>query len=73
VVAVQETTLDKEHPSRLSSQHELARAYQADGQIGEAVKLLKHVVAVEEKTLDKEHPNRLSSQHELARAYQADG
>ncbi|KAL4788952.1 purine and uridine phosphorylase [Aspergillus venezuelensis] len=36
---------DEEHPSRLASQHGLARAYQANGQIKQAVELLQHVVA----------------------------
>ncbi|KAK1623460.1 hypothetical protein BDP81DRAFT_331962, partial [Colletotrichum phormii] len=58
--------------ARLASQHELACAYQADGRVKDAIKLLEHVVEVEKTTLDKGHPDRLTSQHELARAYQAD-
>jgi hypothetical protein len=46
VVAVQESTVAEEHPSWLASQHELARAYRANGQIKQAVELLEHVVAV---------------------------
>ncbi|GKZ98251.1 hypothetical protein AnigIFM59636_002484 [Aspergillus niger] len=34
--------LAQNHPSRLTSQHELARAYQANGQVKEAVKLLEN-------------------------------
>ncbi|KAJ5151400.1 uncharacterized protein N7482_010652 [Penicillium canariense] len=64
---------DEEHPSRLASQHELARAYQSNGQIKQAVELLEHVVAVRERTLDEEHPSRLVSQHVLAGAYQSNG
>ncbi|KAG7423531.1 Kinesin light chain 2 [Fusarium oxysporum f. sp. raphani] len=56
-----------------SSQHALARAYQANGQIKEAVKLQEHVVAIHKKTLAESHPDRLASQHELAIAYQANG
>jgi tetratricopeptide (TPR) repeat protein len=44
-----------------------------DGQIREAVKLLKHVVTVRKSTLGKEHPDRLASQHALALAYEANG
>jgi hypothetical protein len=51
----------------------LAVAYEADGQVGKAVELLKHVVAVREKVLVEKHSDRLASQHELARAYEADG
>jgi tetratricopeptide (TPR) repeat protein len=69
----QKREYDEEHPSRLASQHELARAYQANGQIKQAVKLLEHVVAVEERTPAEEHPDRLASQHALASAYQANG
>jgi tetratricopeptide (TPR) repeat protein len=55
------------------SQHALARAYEANGQVKEAVELLEHVVSVQETTLAEEHPNRLLSQHALARAYEANG
>ncbi|KAM0346534.1 hypothetical protein ACHAP4_011692, partial [Fusarium culmorum] len=42
VVAIEETTLAENHPDRLASQHALAGAYQANGQVAEAVKLLEH-------------------------------
>ncbi|KAM0309970.1 hypothetical protein ACHAPQ_012532, partial [Fusarium lateritium] len=73
VVAVRETTLVENHPSRLALQHALAGAYQANGQIKEAVKLLEHVVTVQEMTLVENHPDQLASQHALAGAYQANG
>ncbi|KAM5361080.1 hypothetical protein ACJA88_014599 [Fusarium oxysporum] len=73
VVAVEEATLAENHPSRLASQHELARAYRANGQIEEAVELLEYVVAIQETTMAENHPSRLASQHALARAYQANG
>ncbi|KAI8648856.1 NB-ARC domain-containing protein [Fusarium sp. Ph1] len=73
VVAIRKKTLAENHPSRLASQHNLARAYQANGQIEKAVDLLEHVVAIQEKILAENHPDRLASQHELARAYQANG
>ncbi|KGO71455.1 Tetratricopeptide-like helical [Penicillium italicum] len=63
----------EDHPSRLAYQHELACAYQSNGQIKQAVELLEHVVAVRKRTLDEENPDRLASQHELARAYQSNG
>ncbi|KAF2628862.1 hypothetical protein BU25DRAFT_409876 [Macroventuria anomochaeta] len=65
--------LDEDDMDRLSSEHNLAGAYEADGQVKKAVDLLEHVVAVREKVLAEDHPSRLHSQHELARAYQADG
>ncbi|KAL4781260.1 hypothetical protein BJX76DRAFT_360039, partial [Aspergillus varians] len=37
------TRFDEEHPYRLASQHALAGAYQANGQIPQAVELLDHV------------------------------
>ncbi|KAF1984075.1 kinesin light chain [Aulographum hederae CBS 113979] len=61
-------------PDRLLSQRELARAYQANGQVKEAVKLLEGVVAIEEKkVLAEDHPDRLVSQHALALVYQVNG
>ena len=59
-------------PDRLSSQHALAGAYQADGQAKKAVELLERVVGVREKVLAEDHPSRLASQHALAGAYRAD-
>ena len=73
MVKVKEITLAETHPERLVSQHVLAHAYLANGQIEEAMKLLEHVVKIEEITLAETHPDRLVSQHELARAYQANG
>ncbi|KAF8861565.1 hypothetical protein BDZ45DRAFT_586608, partial [Acephala macrosclerotiorum] len=61
------------HEAILLSQHELASAYEANGQILEAIKLLEHVVKIEETTLAETHSNRLASQHELASAYKANG
>jgi tetratricopeptide (TPR) repeat protein len=65
--------LNKEDPDRLSSQHALAMAYRADGQVKKAVELLEQVVAVREKVLAENHPDQLASQHALAMAYEADG
>ncbi|KAF4440431.1 hypothetical protein F53441_12274 [Fusarium austroafricanum] len=73
VVAIREITLAEDHPSRLASQHELARVYQSNGQIQEAVRLLEHVVAVEGITLAESHPDRLASQRALAGVYQPNG
>jgi tetratricopeptide (TPR) repeat protein len=73
VVRAREETLDKTHPSRLASQHELASAYRADGRVKKAIRLLEQVVKTREETLDKTHPDRLASQHNLAMAYRADG
>jgi tetratricopeptide (TPR) repeat protein len=69
----QRSQLGEDDPDRLLSQHVLAMAYRADGQVRKAVALLEHIVEVEEKTLAAEHPSRLASQHALARTYQADG
>ena len=70
---IEDATLVKDHPDRLTSQHTLAQAYKANGQIKDAVQLLEHVVKVREITLTEDHPERLASQHALARAYKANG
>ncbi|KAH8591237.1 hypothetical protein B0O99DRAFT_520040 [Bisporella sp. PMI_857] len=59
----------EEHPDRLASEHELARAYLYNRQTKQAITLLEDVVAIEKKTLAKEHPDRLVSQQVLALAY----
>ena len=57
--------LKEDYPFRLASQHALTIAYQADGQVKEAVKLLEQVVAIREQVLKEDHPDRLASQHAL--------
>ncbi len=70
LVRIRDTSLSEDHPDRLASQHELARAYQANGQIRQAVQLLEQVVRIRETTLNEDHPRRLASQHALACASQ---
>jgi tetratricopeptide (TPR) repeat protein len=65
--------LPEDNPSRLASQHALAEAYRANGQVREAVALLEHVVAVQKRVLAEDHPNQLGSQHALAVTYRANG
>ncbi|KAM3497008.1 hypothetical protein MY10362_009625 [Beauveria mimosiformis] len=65
MVAIWNKTSAETHPSRLASQHELARAYQANGQVKEAIEMLEHVVAIREEALAKNHPDRLASQYAL--------
>ena len=43
-------------------------AYQANGQVKEAIELLEHVVAIKEKVLKDDHPSRLVSQNALLTA-----
>lgn len=65
--------LAQDDKDRLSSQHMLAVAYGANGQVKEATKLLEGVVAIEAEVLSEDHPDRLLSQQELAGAYHKDG
>jgi len=67
VVEIEEHTLAKDHPDRLTSLHTLAISYRDDGQIKKAISLLEEVVEIREHTLAKDHPHRLGSEHELAR------
>ncbi|GMG17376.1 unnamed protein product [Aspergillus oryzae] len=53
--------------------HTLAIAYQANGQIKEALKLLEYIIAIRTEVLAEDHPDRLASQYVLAIAYQANG
>ena len=58
----------------MTSQHNLAVAYLANGQVQKAVKLIEYILIVQEKVLAEEHlVYRLASQHNLAVAYLADG
>jgi hypothetical protein len=57
----QRSQLDEDNPGRLSSQHVLAMAYRADGQVHKAVELLEHVVSIKARILRDDHPSRLVS------------
>ncbi|KAH9209059.1 hypothetical protein DL95DRAFT_310730, partial [Leptodontidium sp. 2 PMI_412] len=65
-VEIRKTTLAETHPSRLDSQHNLARAYLDNKQVVEAIQLLEQVVKIDATTLAETHPSRLDSQRELA-------
>jgi len=65
--------LSEDHSDRLLTQQVLASAYQDNGQVKDAVRLLEHVVAINERVLTEDHPSRLASQHVLASACQANG
>ncbi|KAG5791001.1 hypothetical protein H9Q69_009946 [Fusarium xylarioides] len=71
VVAGRKRYLPEPHPALLWSQHELARAYEADMRHGEAIDLLEHVVSIRKRELDEFDSALLWSQHELGRAYKA--
>ena len=73
VVEDQKAGLSAEHPDRLRSQQELARAYTEKVGPKEAVTLLKEVVDIEKKKLHDKYPDRLALEHELARAYISGG
>jgi hypothetical protein len=72
VVAIKDRVLAEDHPSRLVSQQCLASAYQANGQIKEAVRLLEHVVAIQGRVLAEDHPDRLASHRALAWAHDSE-
>jgi hypothetical protein len=58
--------LDEDDPDLLLSQHTLAIAYEAGGQVQKAVELLEHVIAVQARSLRDDHPSRLVSLGALA-------
>ena len=66
-------TYDEEHPGRLMSQHELARAYYSSRQTQKSIEMLEYVVSVEGRIYEKDDYDLLDSQYLLARAYQASG
>ena len=66
VVKVGDTTLAENHPSRLATQHVLASAYQANGQVKEAVDLLEHVVKVKSSVMAYGRLSRRVSENVLA-------
>jgi hypothetical protein len=66
VVEIRQTTLAADHPDRLASQHALAGAYKANGQVKEAVALLEQVVEIKRLKFHKGHPSRIVSEDALS-------
>ncbi|KAF2726507.1 hypothetical protein EJ04DRAFT_183385, partial [Polyplosphaeria fusca] len=62
---IQAEVLAEDHPDRLASQHELARAYQANGQVKQAVELMEYVVKIDQRVFRFDHPSRLLSESTL--------
>ena len=65
--------LGPDHPDTLSSQNNLAIAYQEKGRAAEAIRLHEQALAGRERVLGADHPDTLSSQNNLAVAYQGVG
>ena len=65
--------LADDHPDRISLQHKLAEAYQANGELDKAIELFEHIVRINIENLKEDHPVRLASQYRLAEAYEAKG
>ena len=65
--------LGPDHPDALSSQNNLAIAYQEKGRAAEAIRLHEQALAGRERVLGADHPDTLSSQNNLALAYQEVG
>ncbi|KAF7507809.1 hypothetical protein GJ744_010110 [Endocarpon pusillum] len=59
MVQIRVQSLAEDHPDRLASQHALAGAYEANGQMKEAATLLQAMMRVREHSLAEDHPSRL--------------
>lgn len=60
--------MPEDHSARLTSQHELARAYLENGQHRQAIKIPEHLVTVREKIDGDDSPDLLELQRQLASA-----
>ena len=58
VVKIREQILAEDHPHRLASRHELARAYHANGEANMALMLIEHVVEIKQRSMREDHPSR---------------
>ncbi|WP_415640917.1 tetratricopeptide repeat protein, partial [Skermania piniformis] len=61
--------LGADHPSTLTSRHNLAGAYESAGRVGEAIDLFEVVLSDSVRVLGADHPSTLVSRHNLAGAY----
>jgi hypothetical protein len=62
---MRETVLGKEHPSTLTSTHNLALVLRNQGKYEEVEEMHRHTRRLYETVLDKEHPHTLTSMASL--------
>ena len=65
--------LGPDHPSTLTSRHNLAYAYQDAGRLDEAIALHEQTLEDSTRILGPHHPHTLTSRHNLANAYRDAG
>jgi tetratricopeptide (TPR) repeat protein len=61
------------HPDTLAARHNLAFAYETDGQLDEAIRQYEQTAADRAKVLGPDHPDTLSICHNLAFTYRSAG
>ncbi|MDP4512186.1 tetratricopeptide repeat protein, partial [Nonomuraea turcica] len=72
-LAERERVLGADHPHTLISRNNLARAYEAAGDLVRAIPMHEATLAERERVLGADHPHTLISRNNLARAYEAAG
>ena len=72
-LAVRQRMLGPDDPESLTSQNNLASAYQDAGRDAEAIRLYELNLEARERTLGPDHPDTLNSRGNLAAAYQNSG
>jgi hypothetical protein len=65
--------LGEEHPDTLTTKHNLASTYRAQGKIAEAAKLEEEVLEMRVRILGEEHPDTLTTKHSLSIFYRIQG
>ena len=73
VRAINERTLGPEHPSTVTTLHNLATVYRDTGRYAEAEALFEQVRAINERTLGPEHPLTATTLANLAGVYRDTG
>ncbi|MFN8083979.1 MAG: tetratricopeptide repeat protein [Dermatophilaceae bacterium] len=72
-VSIREQVLGPDHPDTLASRNNLAGAYQAAGDLGQAIPLYEATLTDIERVLGPDHPDTLASRNNLAYAYESAG
>ena len=70
-LAIDETSLGKDHPNVARDLNNLAQLYKATNRLSEAESLMKLVVEIVEKSLGKAHPKVAMALNNLAQLYEA--
>jgi tetratricopeptide (TPR) repeat protein len=73
VLSIRERVLGAEHPSTLTTRHNMADVLDSQGEYEEALGIYGQVLSIQERVLGAEHPSTLTTRNNMANALNKQG